>query len=187
MERPVGQSERERILEPGFLDGLADWPTTQVRAARAAFEAEEERISYARRVLQGRLDILHAELLRRQAEQGGGEVDELLARLPGILSADHTPSDPLRARATRLRVPPDAAELEAEVDGAVDLGDVELGELAGLEADELAAIIDRLESHEHHLSAIRRSLFDGIDTLRDELARRYKDGSADVSELLSGS
>jgi hypothetical protein len=34
------------------------------------------------------------------------------------------------------------------------------------------------------LSALRRELFERIDALQDELARRYKAGSTDVSEVL---
>jgi hypothetical protein len=172
-------SRLERILEQGYLEGLPNWPTAQVRTARAECEAEEEGISYARRVLQGRLDILRAELLGRE---GDGGAEDLLARLPGILSSDHVASPPAKARSTRLRVPEDADRHEDEIDELV--GSTEFAELP---TDELAAIIERLVAHERHLSALRRQLFDRIDALRDELARRYKDGTAAVSELLSGS
>jgi hypothetical protein len=169
----------ERILDEGYLEGLPDWSTAQVRTARAECEAEEEGISYARRVLQGRLDILRAELLGRE---GDGDVQDLLAELPGILSSDHVASPPAQARSTRLRVPEDADRHEAEIDELV--GSTEVAELA---TDDLAAVIERLVGHERQLSALRRQLFDRIDTLRDELARRYKDGTAAVSEFLSGS
>jgi hypothetical protein len=171
----------DRVLDEGYLDGLTSWSTAEVRTARAACEAEEEGISYARRVLQGRLDILRAELLGR-GEDGDGRVDDLLARLPGILSSDHVASPPAQARSTRLRVPEDADRHEAEIDRLV--GSAAVDELP---TEELAEVVERLVVHERHLSAVRRQLFSRIDGLRDELARRYKDGTAAVSELLGGS
>jgi hypothetical protein len=178
----MAESRLDRVLDEGYLAGLQSWSTAQVRTARAECEAEEEGISYARRVLQGRLDILRAELLRREGH-GDGHAEDLLARLPDILSADHVASPPAQSRSTRLRVPEDADRLEAEIDAIVghapDLGD--------RGTDELAAVVERLGEHERHLSGVRRQLFDRIDALRDELARRYKDGTAAVSEILSGS
>ncbi|MEX2504960.1 MAG: hypothetical protein WD378_08920, partial [Egicoccus sp.] len=61
----MGRAELERILADDYLDGLQDWPTADLRQARAACEAEEEAVSYARRLMQGRLDILRDELERR--------------------------------------------------------------------------------------------------------------------------
>jgi hypothetical protein len=175
----MAESRLDRVLDDGYLAGLQSWSTAQVRTARAECEAEEEGISYARRVLQGRLDILRAELLRREDDD---DAEDLLARLPDILSADHVASPPAKARSTRLRVPEDADRLEAEIDAIV--GNADLGDR---DTDELAAVVERLGAHERHLSGVRRHLFDRIDALRDELARRYKDGTAAVSEILSGS
>jgi hypothetical protein len=177
----MAESRLDRVLDDGYLAGLQSWSTAQVRTARAECEAEEEGISYARRVLQGRLDILRAELLRREGH-GDDDAEDLLARLPDILSADHVASPPAKARSTRLRVPEDADRLEAEIDAIV--GNADLGDR---DTDELAAVVERLAAHERHLSGVRRQLFDRIDALRDELARRYKDGTAAVSEILSGS
>jgi hypothetical protein len=110
----MAQSRLERILEDGYLDGLASWSTAEVRRARAECEAEEEGISYARRVLQGRLDILRAELLRR--EEDDDHAEDLLARLARILSRTTSRAHRRRSRSTRLRVPDDADRHEAEID-----------------------------------------------------------------------
>jgi hypothetical protein len=177
----MAESRLDRVLDEGYLDGLSDWSTAQLRTARAECEAEEEGVSYARRLLQGRLDILRAELQRRD-DVGDGQAEDLLARLTRILSSDqHVASPPAQARATRLRVPEHAGRLEADIDALVGAS-----RISDLDTDEVAAVIERLAAHERHLSDVRRRLFDRIDTLRDELARRYKDGSAAVSEILSG-
>lgn len=183
----VGRQQLERILADDFLDGLSDWSTADVRVARAECEAEEEAVSYARRLMQGRLDILRDELERRdRAEDSDGEVTDVLARLASVLSADRPApgTSPLQARATRLRVPAEAADYEAEVERVVG-GDF-LDDLHRRPTAELADAVERLASHEHELSRARRGLFDRIDRLRDELARRYKDGSAAVSDLFGG-
>lgn len=183
----MGRQQLERILADGFLEGLPDWPTSDVRAARADCEAEEEAVSYARRLMQGRLDILRDELQRRdRREDGDGEATDVLVRLAAVLSADRPApgASPLQARATRLRVPAEAADYEAEVERVV--GADFLDDLHHRPIAELADAVERLAAHEHDLSRARRGLFDRIDRLRDELARRYKDGSAAVSDLFGG-
>ncbi len=171
----------DRVLDPAYLDAVDARSTDDLRELRAACEAHEEAVSYARRLLQGRLDILRAELLRREAA-GEPDAGSLLGGLPAILAGDEHPTDPAHARATRLRVPAIAEVLERELDAVVGPGDLEA--LDAREVEELAALVDRLTAHERHLSSVRRQLFDRIDTVRDELARRYKDGRASVSELL---
>lgn len=173
----------ERILDDAYVRGLEDLSTEDIRRMRAECEAQEEAVSYARRVLQGRLDILRAELLRRR-DDGDRRAEPVLALLPTILAGDPPPGDPLQARATRLRVPAAAEELEAEIDRIVD--ESTLHDLGDHGPAELATLVDRLAEHEQHLSSLRRQLFDRIDTLRAELAARYKDGRAAVRDLLGG-
>ncbi len=174
----------DHILADDYLDGLADRPTDEVRSMRAECEAQEEAVSYARRVLQGRLDILRAELLRRR-DDGDDRAEPLLALLPTLLAGDQPVTDPLQARSTRLRVPAGAEQLEADIDRIVDEGT--LDRLERHDPAELAALVDRLAEHEQHLSSLRRQLFDRIDAVRTELAARYKDGRAAVRDLIHGS
>jgi hypothetical protein len=180
----VADGAVERILGPGALDDLGQRTTAEVRALRAAAEEAEEGVSYARRLLQGRLDILRAELLRRQ-ETGDHSAGELLGRLPEILAGDQGHSGPLQARSTRLRVPPTAEQHTREIDGILD--EATLTRVTEMDVDALNGVIDRLGAKEQELSGLRRQLFTAIDTLRDELAERYKDGRASVTELLGGS
>ena len=127
-----------RILDVAYLEGLDDESTAEVRQKRAECEDAEEGLSYARRMLQGRLDILRAELLRRD-EGGDGEATTLLADLTEILSHDQGGRglDPGQARATRLRVPPSAEDHERELDRIVD--ESQLARLDELPHDELPA------------------------------------------------
>jgi len=174
-------AELDRILDDGYLAGLDERPTEEIRRMRADCEDHEEAVSYARRVLQGRLDLLRAELERR-SRQGDGGASSLLELLPTILA--WPTSDPGSARAVRLRVPERAAVLEAEIDRIVD--EATLVDLSGHTPEDLASLLDRLAAHEEHLSGVRRKLFDRVDALRAELAARYKDGRAVVRDLIGG-
>ncbi|MFA9444103.1 ABC transporter substrate-binding protein [Egicoccus sp. AB-alg6-2] len=171
--------ELDRILADDFLEGLETWSTDEVRTARATCEAEEEAVSYARRITQGRLDILRDELERREA--GDREATDVLERLAAVLAADRPTSGPAQARSTRLRVPEGADAYASQVDRVVDDGF--LADLQQRPTADLAAAVDGLAAHEQRLSVARRGLFARIDRLRDELARRYKDGSAAVTDL----
>lgn len=176
-------SERrlEDILDGSYLDDLAEVSTQELRRRRAECEEEERGLSYARRVVQGRLDILRAELMRRD-DEGDAHAGSLLSRLPDILGQDQASADPLQARATWVDVPRMAEEYGEQVEAVVP--DSTMLELPQLSSADLEELIDRLTAYEHELSGLRRQLFDRIDTVRDELAARYKDGRANIGELL---
>ena len=177
----MGQHRLDAILADSYLEDLEDIDTQELRRRRAECEEEEQGISYARRVVQGRLDILRAELLRRE-DDGDQQAESLLARLPDILGKDHAATDPAHARATRVGVPRLAEEYGNAVDAIVD--ESTLHALPELGPDALESLIDRLAEHERHLSGLRSQIFDRIDRIRDELAARYRDGRANIGELL---
>lgn len=171
----------ERYVTEGVPDDLTSWTNERLRETRAADESAEAAVSYARRVLQGRLDIVRAELERRE-DAGSGEAADLLSRLPALLAGDHVPTDPARARATSVEVPEQAESIVARIDA--DLGEAVLSDLSRRDDAQVAVLIGTLEEHERQLSRVRRALFDRIDAMRDELAARYKDGRASVADLL---
>lgn len=173
-----GIPDPQQLLPDALLTELATLPTSELRTRRAACEEAEEGVSYARRLLQGRLDLLRAELLGRD----GRGAESLLEALPSILAGDGSHGDPMKARATRLRVPPSADAHAEALDAIADKAT--LLDPRPLALDELADLVEALKEHERQLSALRRALFLRIDALRDELAARYKDGRADIQELL---
>lgn len=173
-----GIPDPQQLLPDALLTELATLPTSELRTRRAACEEAEEGVSYARRLLQGRLDLLRAELAGRD----GRGAASLLDALPSILAGDESHGDPLKARATRLRVPPSADAHAEALDAIAD--EATLLDPRLLDLDELAALVEALNEHERQLSTLRRALFERIDALRDELAARYKDGRAHVKELL---
>lgn len=166
------------LLGDEQLASLDTLDTTTLRELRAACETAEEGVSYARRVLQGRLDILRASLVERD-EDGS---DDLLDALPSILADAGPRSGPSLARSARVRVPADAERYTAAVDEL--LAESLLDGLDEQPLREADRIVELLLEFEAALSTRRRALFERIDALRAELAERYKDGRADVRDLL---
>lgn len=171
----------DRILADDYLDGLGEHTTAELRRMRDECEQEESGLSYARRVVQGRLDILRAEALRRQDR--GADTSDLLGRLPTILRDDARPTDPSRTRATRHLVPPHVHHHGREVDNIAD--EESMADLSERSIDDLRALVDRFGDVERELSRVRRTVLDRIDAIQDELIARYKAGTADVSEVLA--
>lgn len=178
----AGQRRIDRILDPSYVEGLDELSTDEIRRRRDACEEEESGISFARRVLQGRLDILRAEALRRR-EAGHEEAGSVLAALPDILGDEGTTSDPAQTRVTRFLVPPSVQYHRRDVDQAVD--EESLAGLRERPVEELLEMVERLGTKERELSSRRRQVLDRIDALRDELLRRYKSGAANVSDVLA--
>jgi hypothetical protein len=163
----------------GELDDLEHRPIEEVRAARAACQQVENGLSYLRRIVQGRLDIVAAELERRQAGGDPHDVSRLIEQLPSIL-ADH-----LRAPGLgRLPSGLGQGEVDAELASRVDAVVGEVDDLAEVSDEQLTAARDRLTDLEHEISERRRAEFARIDALQAELTRRYRAGEASVESLL---
>ena len=100
-ERPGGHRRIDRVLAEGYLDDLPNIPLDEVRALRGEAEQEETDLSYLRRLLQGRMDILRAELvnrLRKKHETGedvitGADVQRLTDILAGRAVVDGEEGD----------------------------------------------------------------------------------------------
>jgi hypothetical protein len=165
----------QRVLAPGYLSGLLEVSIGDLRAMRRECTDLENGVSYVRRLAQGRLDLVLAET-RRRSEGGGGDLADLVARLPELLS------DGVRAagsgRVEQELDPPDfvVEPLSEVLDRAV--GPSVMTEVAELGADELSAAVIALHNFEEQLSTSRRSLHRTIDSLNDELARRIAAGEA---------
>ncbi|MGH9127235.1 MAG: aerial mycelium formation protein [Acidimicrobiales bacterium] len=170
------------LLDPSYLDGLTDLPIEEVRSRRdQAVEVETGR-SYVRRLIQGRLDILQAELRRRESGEIAGDVAQLVERLPEILGDRVRP--PGTGRLSTLMAP---ADLDVAQVGRLDeiIGIDALAHLPELTEPQVRQASDSLAQYEQEVSADRKALFTVIDRLQDELVRRYKSGEANVDTLLT--
>ncbi|MCZ0993955.1 ABC transporter substrate-binding protein [Streptomyces noursei] len=173
--RPPAPQQRDRFRPAGppELSGLS---LPELRVVRRDCQQEEADLSYLRRLLQGRIDILRAEIARRT-----GPHSPLLDRLPEILT-----DLPSRQRSSARHVTlgtPHSEEYRRLADEM--LGEVELSDLTARTDEELHDGMARLISYERQISQRRQSLQRTTDDCSAEIARRYREGEAQVDDLLS--
>ncbi len=175
----AGGSRRrtDRVTAPGYLDDLRDRTVPELRDLRDECRAEEDELSYVRRLLQARLDIARGEVARRS---GDGQTD-LLQALPRILADRRSPGS-REARAVGLFSPGDNRGRRS-YDALTS--DASIGYLPDLGDDELRTLVERLEQEERRVSGLRRAVLDHLDTLQGELARRYRAGDVGVDDLVA--
>lgn len=177
-DQPPGNRRIDRVLAVGYLEGLQDLPLADVRALRGEAEQEEVDLSYLRRMMQGRLDILRAELNRRDGATSGTLVESLAAIL-----ADE-PRAPARGLGRHSAVEPSRTDSHRRYLEAL-VADVDRSDVAVRSTDELAHAMRTLSEEEQSLSAQRRAVQGVMDTCSAELTRRYRDGEADAGALLA--
>ncbi|MER7988219.1 ABC transporter substrate-binding protein [Streptomyces noursei] len=171
--RPPQQRDRFRPAGPPELSGLS---LPELRVVRRDCQQQEADLSYLRRLLQGRIDILRAEIARRT-----GSHSPLLDRLPEILT-----DLPSRQRSSARHVTlgtPHGEEYRRLADEM--LGEVELSDLTARTDEELHDAMGRLIRYERQISQRRQSLQHTTDDCSAEIARRYREGEAQVDDLLS--
>lgn len=168
----------DRVLDGAFVANLPAVPLAQLRERRAEATAEEVDLSYLRRVLHGRLDIIAAELARR----ADGDESPLVARLTEILadppsrrvaSARHLPLRNGDATAGEYRVALEARLRELAVPDLPTCSDRTLRDAAAL-----------LSGYEREVSDLRRKVQLVVDECAADLARRYREGEAAIDDLL---
>jgi RsiG-like len=160
----------DKIQDPSFVDGLSGLELEELRSRRDDCLAEREYLSLLRRLLQGRAEILKAEVEARQT----GDDAPLVDRLVEILAEDEDHPVTSRGEAVRVVVPEDEMLLaRRRVERlASDSG---LSDPSVLSDEALGAAIDALVAEEQRVSEARRAVMDVLDVLQDELKRRYKD------------
>jgi hypothetical protein len=180
---PGGRRRVDRVLAPHFLENLAALPLEDLRSRRVDADQEEADLSYARRLLQGRIDILRAEQAARRGVgplAGQPRTDtEIVGALSRVLGADprsdHGMGRYLGSQPSRI------GEHRREAERAV--ADVGGSDLAALDGNQLQEAINRLVSIEERVSRTRRSVQHAVDTLTEEVARRYMSGEVTVTSV----
>jgi hypothetical protein len=176
------RDDLNRILTSPYLDGIQSRSLEEIRAMRTECQQTEVGLSYLRRLIQGRLDIVHTYLEHIDVD-GPPDLASLVDSLPGILSAG--PGRPPGPEHLPMLLAPDTegSDLTAELDEV--LGADEIGSLDAMDASQLRDLAGRLEALENRVSLDRRALHVRIDTLQAELVERHKTGRASVDGLLS--
>jgi anti-sigma-K factor RsiG len=201
---PMGlhQEDIDRLLEPEFIADLDTVPVADLRLRRDECQRVEVALSYVRRVLQGELDLVAAELQAR-GEGVRGDARRLVDDLPSILAGTrsdspvqqhfHEPRPTMAGVAEgwteqkELALEDLVAELliaEQQSDGTHQpvLPGANLGAFAD---EELQALATSLRGAETTVSQSRRALHDRIDQIQAAIVERYKGGGADADSLLT--
>lgn len=158
-----------RATAPDYLEELDRADTARIRMLRDECRAQERRLSYIRRLVQGHLDLALAELSRRDDD----EHEALVARVTDALTG---PAG--TARSTR------AVGLYDPSTHADDLDAPGTAELPDLDVAALTAHIERLRGRERALSDQRAVLLGHLDRLQATLVERYRDGRAGIDEVV---
>lgn len=156
------------VLEPEYLADLSEASLEDLRKRRSTTEDVETQISYYRRLIHGRMDLLNFEVRRR----GGEEERTLLEALPEILASGMIlgPEPNLKHIETMPPIPTSTGR--RLIDKIMDDG--VLTQLPELTDEDLAEALDRLEEVETELSTQRKQLHGVIDSLQGEIIARYR-------------
>ena len=170
----------DQVQDASFLDGLDGLDLDEVRRRRSMCDDLDVELSYYRRMLHGRMDLLAFEMRRRAGE----EEQTLLEALPRILAEGaYAPQRGLAERAIPVEVPDLPSPGRRLIDRALDDGF--LADLPSMEDDDLGATQRFLQEMETEVSQQRRAVHAALDRLQAELTRRYREGLADPGELLT--
>lgn len=195
------QKDIDRLLEPELPSDLEAVEVGELRVRRDACQRAEVALSYVRRLLQGELDIVAAELEAR-GKGVRGDTGRMLEDLPTILAGTSANAPPQEhAHEQRLTMAGVAEgwteqselaleDLVVEVLVAERKGDdsrqaaLPGANLGAYGDEELRALAELLRSAETSVSMRRRTLHDQIDLLQTAIVERYKVGAADADTLL---
>jgi len=159
----------DRIRDGAYVEGLGDLPLDQLRERRDECLAEREYLSLLRRMVQGRAEILAAELEHR----GSDDSTPLIERLTSILTSEEPPASS-RGEAVRVSMPEEEMLLaRRRVERLV--ADAAISDPTALDDEALAAAVEQLTTEEANVSEARTAVITVLDTVQDELKRRYKD------------
>ena len=148
-----------------------------LRERRRMCDDLDGELSYYRRLLHGRLDLLNFELRRCSGE----ETRSLMEALPEILADGEEPAREAMPKSLSIELP-DMGERQRAIDRVLD--DDFLTHLPSVDEAELTAIEADLSAIAEEVSAQRRAVYDALKVILEELTRRYRDGLATVDELL---
>jgi hypothetical protein len=163
-----GNRRIDRILAQGFLDELDQFDMDEIRERRDLCRSERDYLSFLRRLLQGRRDLLRDELDHR-AE--GGERGSVVERVTAAMS--ESSRGPSRGEAVVIALPDDEIALARRRVERL-LSDAHISNLSALSEEELEQAIARVEEEERGISDARGNVLEAHDALQGELKRRYR-------------
>ncbi len=163
----------DQVLEPDFVDDLDRLDLDEVRERRQLAHEVENELSYYRRLLHGRLDLLAFEQRRRN----GTESRSLIEALPSIL-ADEPPARDGQPRYVDTDLPSLPEVGRREIDALME--DDVLLKLDQIDDTGLAESMAAIETFVADLSEQRKQVQKVEDALSAEVTARYRAQTGDV-------
>jgi hypothetical protein len=162
----------DQIKDPDFSSDLSALTLDELRARRDLADDVETELSYYRRFLHGRLDLLAFELRRRRGE----EDRTLLDALPEILTG-HDRTRNGRARHLSTDLPDIPVKGRRHLDRI--LGNDLMIRLPELNEGDLVEASEELAEVEAEISVARQEVQAVLDLLQAEVINRYKNDLGD--------
>ncbi len=173
----------DQVLDPEFVSDLSEADLDTLRERRSVTDEVETELSYYRRMLHGRMDLLAFEARRRSGE----ETRTLLEALPEILGGGETTGGGGETTGGGTVHRPGALAPNLPLIGhrPIDrvLDDDFLSRLPDLTDAEISEIQEMLSSAERDVSADRRKVQGVFDELQAEILLRYKEGLVEAEDL----
>lgn len=177
---PGGRRRIDRVLAPDYAEGIARLLLAEVRARRDEAAQEETDLSYLRRILHARIDIVRAEQRRRREGTTTSVIDKLASILadnalgPAKGSGRFQTVEPSRAEAHRRHI-------------EMLLSDVALSDVESRTDEQLESTLAAYAAEESSVSQRRREVQQVMDVLNAEIGSRYARGDASVEDRLAES
>jgi hypothetical protein len=169
----VWREKLERVLAADYLDDVGSRPVDELRMLRNECRAVGDDLSYLRRQVHGRLDIVRWELDRRASGERPSTPAELVEKLNDILAGNvHAPG---HSQMVDNVEPPDLDELTEELDSRLP----PIWALLELDEEGLRGWAAKLEELEEGYSRPRREVFQREDAVKDLLTERFGDRPAE--------
>ena len=152
--------------------------TAEIRVARAALQAQEDVISFVRRMAQGRCDLARDEQRRRVDGTPASGIS--VSDIANVFGQEHGGGSSRPPRETNI-----SAEHPLFVELETLCQEISFGELRTLDDQSLENVVQQLSRFEVSQSIERKALFASIDALTTQLVKRYKDDGVNVNSLLA--
>jgi hypothetical protein len=162
-----------------WVSGIGSMSDAELKGLIGDLAGEEREISYGRRILHGKIDLLRAELVNRLRERhnSGSETitDADITRLTDLLTSDRWEQE---LNAVDGDEAPALDKKGSKMDSFPDLG--------SLTDPELKELIRTLTDEERDISYKRRILHGKIDIIRAELVNRMRTQREEGEATITG-
>lgn len=160
----------DRVLDPEYTADLDSRSLNEIRDLRHLAVEVENELSYYRRLLYGRMDLLRFELRRRSGEESRDLIDSLVdiltdperSDVPDTRGSGHIVTD----------LPPLPEVGKRDIDQV--MGDGVLTRLDDADESELQSSLEAFERMVEHINSQRRTAQAVIDSLTDVISARFR-------------